>query len=373
MPGVLRYILSFLLLVLTCSASAEDRMRVVFISPGAAESGFWGPTIRFAEAVAEDLNIDLEVVVSPPDSRLTRHDVLNTISRMKPKDYLLSGYWLPATQDLIPAASAREVNVFVIVNRLPYFDRERYGKPQQIYKNWIGHSYIDAYQEGLNLAEIITNEALRLGLLDKSTGVINVGSLVAGNEEVGLRNDSEHVRALRNFTDRRKDIALNGVYYAYWNREVAKSIIPVKLRRHKNLHAIWSQNHSMALGAIEGLVAAGMEPGKDVIVGAYNWAPESLNAVRDEKLYVALGGHFISAGIALIMMHDHYHGVDFQKDTGAEFIVPLVAITKKNVDRYIRVLNSRYWHAIDFRRFSKKYNPELKQYNFSPDHILGIQ
>ncbi len=372
--GLLQVLLICCLLTVAHDVPAADKtMRVVFISPGKPDSGFWGPSISFAKAVAEDLNIDFEVVISATNSRLTRQDGLDAINSANPGDYLLSSYWFPATQDLIPAASARGVNVFVIVNRLPYFDRERFGKPRQIYKNWIGHSYIDGYHEGLKLANIISGEVLRRGLVEKEAGNINITGLVAGNEEIELKNDSEHVRALRIYAGTRKEVDLKGVYYAYWSRGIARAIVPEMLRRHRNLHAVWSQNDNMALGAIDGLEASGRKPGIDIIVGAYNWSSEALAAVQNGQLHAVLGGHFISAGLALILMHDHYHGIDFSEDTGAEFTVPLFAITKENVNQYIKVLDSKYWRSIDFRHFSKKYNTKLEKYDFSPANIFGVK
>lgn len=368
-----RFIACLIILALCCGvASANKALRVVFLSPGDINSGFWGKSVRFAQAVAEDLDIDLQVVISPTNSRETRKDGLKIINSDNPPEYLITSYWFPATQDFIPESRKRNINLFIIVNRLPDYDRARYGAPREIYKNWIGHTYVDDFEETQRLSDALTSEALRMGLVKNNAEKVNICGLVAGNEEVELRNDSEHVRALRLYAEARNNVDLNGVYYAYWHRGIARAAIPEIIRRHGALNVLWAQNHRMALGAIEGLEKEGRRPGRDIVVGSFNWATESLKAIESGKQYVSLGGHFTSAGIALIMIYDYHNGKDFVEDTGASFRLPLGVITRSNVKQYLKALDSNRWSKLDFRKFSKVYNPDLKKYNFSPDILFNV-
>ena len=61
----------------------------------------------------------------------------------------------------------------------------------------------------------------------------------------------------------------------------------------------------MALGAMEGVVAAGKSPGKDVFIGGLNWDPPALDKVKDGALVTTVGGHFMIGGWALVLLYDY--------------------------------------------------------------------
>ena len=78
----------------------------------------------------------------------------------------------------------------------------------------------------------------------------------------------------------------------------------------------------------------------------------------------------MEAGWALLLMHDYHFGYDFISDTGTEITTTMQALTEENINDYLRKFGDGNWNKIDFRRFSKKYNPHLSKYDFSLDAVL---
>lgn len=67
----------------------------------------------------------------------------------------------------------------------------------------------------------------------------------------------------------------------------------------------------------------------------------------------------------MILLYDYHKGIDFADELGVKFHSPMYAITAENIDRYRPLLEGMDWNKVDFTKFSKAFNPELKRYDFS--------
>ena len=73
---------------------------------------------------------------------------------------------------------------------------------------------------------------------------------------------------------------------------------------------------------------------------------------------------FLQGGWALILLHDYLQGFDFVEESlsfpsyNQPSIHPIAP-------KPLKTFQANNWSKIDFKQFSKRYNPELKQYNFS--------
>jgi len=75
---------------------------------------------------------------------------------------------------------------------------------------------------------------------------------------------------------------------------------------------------------------------------------------------------------ALVMVYDHHHGRDFAQAEGVETVQPMFSLfSPEQADRFSQLYGEGRFDAIDFKRFSKFHNPQLKRYNFEFQQLLG--
>ncbi len=154
-----------------------------------------------------------------------------------------------------------------------------------------------------------------------------------------------------------------------WSREKAYLQTQGVLRQYPGLSVIWVANDPLALGALNAVREIGKIPGKDVMIGGLNWDLPALLEVRDGGLVVSVGGHFMTGGWALILLHDYFHGRDFA-EIGTELQLPLFSsLDRQRVINYLDVFGDGDWSKIDFRSFSKVFNPDLSRYDFSLENV----
>jgi ABC-type sugar transport system substrate-binding protein len=117
----------------------------------------------------------------------------------------------------------------------------------------------------------------------------------------------------------------------------------------------------MALGAIAAAKKVGRRPGEDIFIGGMDWEPRALKAIRRGELAASLGRHFMGGGLLLILINDYHQGYDFAEALPAPILhYQLELATRENVDTIERVLNQDNWQRVNFARFSRALNPELR-------------
>ncbi len=92
--------------------------------------------------------------------------------------------------------------------------------------------------------------------------------------------------------------------------------------------------------------------------------------MQDGKLLSTYGGHFAEGGLALVMLYDYFHGLDFKKDPGLISYTTFAKIDLANIDGFRTVLTEQNWQSVNFRNFSKTLNPSLNKYDFSWENIF---
>lgn len=113
--------------------------------------------------------------------------------------------------------------------------------------------------------------------------------------------------------------------------------------------AIWCTTDTMALGAIQGTIQAGREPGTDVLIGGVDWTRDGLLAIQEGTLHVSLGGHFMEAGFAIVIAEAGIEGLDpFQLSS------PMRPATRDNVDEVLGLFRTGGFERIDFHALARQ-------------------
>ena len=161
----------------------------------------------------------------------------------------------------LQAAKQAGIPVFLI-------DRELEGvKAGDDYVTFIGSNFIE---EGKRAGEWLAKQT------GGKAGIIELlgtaGSSVANDRHQGF------AEAIKTFPDMKIITAQDGNFTRAQGQKVMESLIQA---HNKNITAVYTHNDEMALGAIQALKAANMNPGKDVLVVSVDGQKSALQAIID--------------------------------------------------------------------------------------------
>ena len=342
-----RFLIGFLLLFTGPLADAGTRPSVVFLSPD--DSRFWQLVAGFMEAVAEDLEVDLEVQYDRESHRFSYLRMAkDVLAREEKPDYLLFMCKEHVTESMLRLADGAGVKTFTFNTDVPDAARASIGMPRSVLSGWLGHLSPDNIAAGRSLVTLLGKQAEQLGLASGPSIPMVALSGTLDSSATKDRNGGLLAAAIQQRSE------LMQLVYANWSGTLAREKTEVLLKRYPNTVSIWSASDGMALGAIEAARNAGRTPGKDLLVGGVDWEPEALESIRQGELLVSLGRHFMGGGLALLLLHDYHHGQDFG-DMSPDYVFryKLEPATRDNVERVQRIMDPKNWSAIDFRRFSR--------------------
>ncbi|WP_338355128.1 ABC transporter substrate-binding protein [uncultured Marinobacter sp.] len=342
-----RFLIGFLLLFTGPLADAGTRPSVVFLSPD--DSRFWQLVAGFMEAVAEDLEVDLEVQYDRESHRFSYLRMAkDVLSREDKPDYLLFMCKEHVTESMLRLADGAGVKTFTFNTDVPDAARASIGMPRSVLSGWLGHLSPDNIAAGRSLVTLLGKQAEQLGLASGPSIPMVALSGTLDSSATKDRNGGLLAAAVQQRSE------LMQLVYANWSGTLAREKTEVLLKRYPNTVSIWSASDGMAMGAIEAARNAGRTPGKDLLVGGVDWEPEALESIRQGELLVSLGRHFMGGGLALLLLHDYHHGQDFG-DMSPDYVFryKLEPATRDNVERVQRIMDPKNWSAIDFRRFSR--------------------
>lgn len=339
---------------------------VTFLNPNPPGNTFWDMVTSFMQAVAEDLNVDLQVVHSKGNPYSYKKDGLELVETLSKGDYLITAYFSSSSSiKYIQRADELGVKIFVINTGIPEDERPIVGHPREKLENWIGHMAPSDLQAGYELADILINKAIEL----------NKGS-ATGIHAVALGGGTDSIVPLQRMEGFKKRIAeqssirLDDLIDTMWTRPEANLTARELLHQNREAQIVWTLSDPVALGVIDAIKAEGKKPGVDILTGGIDWSPEAIAAVASGEMTASVGGHFFEGGWALVLINDYHYGIDFADDPGITSTTKMSAITADNVQTYLKRFNKPDWSKIDFKQFSKKYNPALKKYDFSLKTLL---
>lgn len=340
--------------------------KVAFLNPNPPGNTFWDMVTSFMQAVAEDLNIDLHVVHSKGNPYSYKKDGLDLVETLSKGDYLITAYFSSSSSiKYIQRANERGVKIFVINTGIPEDERQIIGKPREKLENWIGHMAPSDFQAGYELADILINKATALNK-GSSTG-IHVVALGGGTDSIV---PLQRLEGFKKRVAEQSSIRLDDLIDTMWTRPEANVTARELLHQNSEAQIVWTLSDPVALGVIDAIKAEGKKPGVDILTGGIDWSPEAISAVASGEMTASVGGHFFEGGWALVLINDYHYGIDFADDPGVKSTTKMSAITADNVQTYLKRFNNPDWNKIDFKQFSKKYNPSLKKYDFSLETLL---
>lgn len=356
---------SLIMSVFSPAVFCQEPIRVSFINPGRIDETFWVMASHFMQAAADDLGMELEILQTDRNHLKAVRLAKEVVQRATPPDYLIVVNEKTVADHMIQAADAAGVKVFLMINGFLGEQAVAMGAPREKYPNWIGELIPNNQHAGYQEANILIEYALAH---EKRVADGKLHLLGISGDQV-THASVERVKGLEQAVVEYPQVLLKQIIPGKWNREQAYGITTKIFNRYPEIRIIWSANDTMALGVIDGLSELGKKSGEDIFLGGVNWEKEAIMAIKERKMVVSLGGHFMIGGWVMVLLHDYHYGQDFSSE-GVEREYQMSVVDTGNVETYLEHLGEQNWQKIDFTRFSKQKNPTLNTYNFSLDAIL---
>ncbi|MBN1377747.1 MAG: ABC transporter substrate-binding protein [Gammaproteobacteria bacterium] len=365
--GIWKYLVILLFFLSTTSFGAEmDRQRIGFLTGIEPENAFFSQMVKIMQVAADDLNTELIVANDPSRSTYTTKRIGSKLIASEPKlDFFITKYFDGVTPTHIKEAKLRGIKVFVLNSDVSESDYPLVGKlPREKFENWIGHMVPDDRTAGYELADSLLKHATKTIGADKELHFFALhGPADTSVVKLRVKGMKQRIgRSLNNLILRQEVVN--------WTAEDAENKIVELHQSDPEMDVVWGFNAAITWGAYQGLEKIGKQPGKNVIIGGFDYNSESIKAIADGKISTVMFGHFLEGAWALVLCHDYAHGVDFANSTGVRISTPLSIMDTSNYKQYQTLLKKENWEKIDFKEFSKMHNPNLSEYNFKISQFL---
>ena len=354
-------LLHILLLFFYTSLFAQNKeLKISFVSPHHDDGRFWYLAHDFAKEVSKDLKIDLKIYYNKIEGdRFTYLDAYKRAFNEKIKpDFIVGTFMRNISKSIFEMSEKFNIPIFIVNTSVPNEEKSFIGEPRAKHKNFIGHMYPDEKYASYILADYLINKSKK-NKLDKKIEIVgitgNKENPVAINRKIGLEKASKI-----------NDTTLHQTIFTNWTVSQSREKTKRLLKRYKNLDVFWYVNDDTALAGNKII----KKLKKNIVVGGFDWEKEAIESIKNGTYDASVGGHFVEVGFALILLYDYYHGKDFYVEFGSEINTKMQLITSENIDTYYNFLNTQDWGKIDFRKYSKSLNQELKKYNFEFKTLL---
>ena len=335
---------------------AKD-VHVTFLNPGNAEDvGVWHLLSNFMQAAADDLDIALEVLYADRNHIKMLNQAKQVANRTKAPYYVIMVNEKLMGKEMLLLFKNSDSKIFFIHNGLTEKQIKEVGNERGNIKNWIGTIVTDEYQAGYKLIQELyrsTKESPKiLGITGTKATPVSLIRLKGVEDFIAESGRGEQVQ----------------VVYGKWSYEDGKEKALALLKRHDDTNMIWAANDSMAMGAYD--ATQEVAPQRKILVGGLGGFPDTLESIKKGGMKATVGGTVMTGAWALILINDHHFGLDFIGDIGTHIKVDhnTVINTAETADRFADVVLN-HPQEIDFRKFSKKFNPSLTQYDFSYEKV----
>ena len=347
------------------SVTAQEQQRIplkiVLVSPNDNDEDFWGQVHSFAKASAEDLGIDLTVVLNEAGNRYSYLALIKKVMSAQSKpDAILAILYRGISANILQLSNEYKVPIFIINSPPPEDSAATIGLPRQYFKNYLGLLAPNEKKVGYLLAKHL----IQVARANHPSQVIEVVGISGTRDSTAARQRNAGLRAAAAEQD---NVVLKQIVYGHWEAENAHRKARLLLDRYVNLAIIWNASDLMALSAAQ---AIRQSPYQNILSGGVDWTKEAIFAVNRGRLAASIGGHFTDGGFALVMLYDYFNGIDFKQDPGLTSDSSLALLHSTNIHQYYDFLIQQNWQAVNFRKYSKVYQPAIKKYNFSFSTLL---
>lgn len=336
--------------------------RVVFLNPGSPDERvigpFWTTTARLMHRAAEALGLRLDVQFSGLDRRELQRQALQLARSPIPPDYVVITNSQQSGPDVMAALARTPAKLMMIHSDLTAEQRQRFGHEREHFPQWIGTALPDNARGG---ARLMAELCAQLGARGETTPRV-LGITGWRVEPVSL----ERARGVQAWLDQHGRGRTLQLVYSDYSAADGERKAEVLLARYPEANILWAGNDSMALGAQQAVQRRGAR----VLVGGMGGWPQALKSIADGGLAATVEGHYLIGAIALVLLHDYHHGLDFAAAGGP--LQRLDFLRLRNRAQLLREGPTLFDSAerMDFRAASRVLAPRSGPHRFDIDTLL---
>lgn len=357
-------LVGFWLLLLSGPVCAQ---RVAFINPGKKDEAYWQAAAQAMEGAARSLGQSLEVFYAEREHLRALAYARSLVARPPAQrpDYAVFSNDYGTGTELLRLFEGSGIRCFLAFSRPPAEGPNGAGQPRERFAHWIGSLEPRADEAGYLTARALIEKG-RAAAAHAPDGKLHLLAIAGDRSTTAsiLRNEG-----MRRAVLEAGDVVLLQEVYADWSREKATEQAAWLWQRHPHARLVWAGNDLMAFGAMAAWEQRGGTPGKTAWFSGINTSTEALAALRAGRLAALAGGHFITGAWALVMIHDHHHGHDFADEGLVLQRSMFTLFSARSAD----VFAARFGAGaspIDYRRYSKVLNPQVRRYEFGFETLL---
>lgn len=355
----------FLILIIFGQTSVSAKpISMIFVRP---DNAFWSSVEVMQLDAARDLGIQAKAYNSSmfmkkgqPERVGIRKAMEKAVSE-KP-DYIITYAVRNLTFKMLSALKGSRTKVFLINSEIPESDKVRLGKPREIFSNFIGHMYPDDEQAGYDLAKTLMTEASK----QMGPSFELVATSGSRDSTPGLLRAKGLERALQEF---QKTKLRRLVYIRDWSPERASKIVSDLKKKHPKVAIGWAASDAMAAAISKTMSQSGAEMNKNFFTGGFDWHQDAVEGIKSGLVTASLGGHFMEAAWATVLLYDYHHGKDFDRSMGVEIKSKMAVLHTDNIKTLGRALSLDRLKKIDFKSLSRHHNPKNSNYSFELEKI----
>jgi ABC-type sugar transport system substrate-binding protein len=344
------------------SFADEPPKRVLFVNPGYADKGFWKAVSDTMAAAASVLGFELTIVSGDRKWPLMVSRGMAALKDLKPDYAILVNEHQQAPQ-LMAAAEVEGIKTILLLNGLTADQETRMRGPREVLSHWLGTITPDNEIAGYEMAQSLLTAGGARGLDKNGLSILTLaGDFKTPASIARLEGLDRALKEYRPLSEARR-ITVN------WSEQEAYERTSIFLQT-ASVDGVWAANDPIAIGAIRALREAGKEPGRDVVITGLNWSREAVDLVREGKMTLTHGGHFLAGAWVMVLLYDYENGKDFA-EISPHLSFPMSAIHAGNADAYVEAFGDGDWSKIDFKHFSRAENPGRQDYPFNLTALLS--
>lgn len=334
-----------------------DNINVKLVSPAPEDNHFWGSTISFAQLVAKSLDINLKVIYS--NDRIDYMNKLNkTIDESNNSDYLIYMFRAGVSYETLKKAEDKGVYSFIINSEPLKEYSSDINENEDKLKHWVSHIVPDDKNAGKNLIKYLANFA-RSNKLYADDGKIHISALSGSYDSSPAL---ERNKGLIDYIEKNNDLVLDRLVFTGWFESRAYYKAKIILKSFPDTAIFWCANDDIALGAITATKETHKKPNKDIFIAGIDWSPTAIKSISNNDIKFSLGQHFTEAGVSLLKIYDHYHGLNIGDKKN---LSKLIYLGRENAYYYFKLKDKAVEQSFDLKKFTKYHNSSIENYDFS--------